>query len=324
MRRVPFALALALLAGDAAAHPLSFGRLELREEPGGTLRVVWRASGEAARLAAVRVDLPAHCAQVGDATAEPIEDGVARVARYRCRATLAGELVGVRGLDGAGLQVVARYAPLAGAPVDAVLDGARPGWVIPRGRGGSVGWRYLRLGVEHIATGWDHLAFVLGLALLARGRRALLAAVTAFTLGHSVTLALAALDLVHAPVRAVEACIAWSVVVVARAASLGAREAPGRCPPWTLAALFGLLHGLGFAGALAETGLAPGAVARSLVAFNVGVELGQVAFVAVALAVARAAARAGVDATRGRRAAALVIGAAGAYWCVVRARGFGA
>lgn len=319
--RAALAASVLLAGASVTAHPLSFGRVEARESPDGTLRVAWRFSGTADRVTSVRVALPARCTPVGDVAFDPIEDGVSRVARFRCGAPLAGDDLRVEGLDGSDVQVAARYVPAAGAPADAVLDASSPAWAVPRGAT-SVWGRYLALGVEHIATGWDHLAFVLGLALLVRGRRALLAAVTAFTLGHSVTLALAALGFVRAPVRAIEAAIAWSVVVVARAAIVGAGESPGRVPPWTLAALFGLLHGFGFAGALAEAGLTPGAVARSLVAFNAGVELGQVAFVALALLCARLAVRVGVDVAKGRRAVATAVGVAGAYWCFERVAGF--
>jgi hypothetical protein len=310
-------------AGEVAAHPLSFGRLELRECDDGSLAVTWRFTAAAERTVAVRPVLPARCVASGSDVSETLEDGVARVARYRCGSPIAGEVVEVLGLEGTDAQVIARYVPVGLPTVETVLDGGSGQWLLPRGRGSSSVWlRYVTLGVEHIATGWDHLAFVLGLALMVRGRRALLAAITAFTAGHSVTLALAALGLVHAPVRAIEAAIAWSVVVVARAAAVEGTDSPGRIAPWTLAALFGLLHGFGFAGALAETGFARGAITRSLLAFNVGVELGQVAFVAVALAAARIALRAGVSETGGRRAVALGVGVAGAYWCAQRAMAF--
>lgn len=322
MKRV-LAVALVLAAEPAAAHPLAFGRVELREDPAGRVQTAWRASGTAAELRALRVILPARCVAAGEPELAPFEDGIARVEHHRCGASLAGETLRVEGLAGTEVQLVARFVRADGVSADAVLDAARAGWAIPRGGGAGVAGRYVALGVEHIATGWDHLAFVLGLSLLVRGRRALLAAITAFTVGHSVTLAVAALGVVRAPVAALEAAIAWSVVVVARAALAGAETSSGRVPPWTLAALFGLLHGFGFAGALAETGLPSGAVARSLVAFNLGVELGQLAFVALALAVARLAARAGFDRARGRRAVATAIGVAGAYWCAQRALALG-
>lgn len=311
-------LLLVLVANTSFAHPLAFGRLELREEPSGLLRVTWRFSGTAAHLATLRVVLPSHCAPIGASWSEPIEDGIERITRYRCDGTFADAPLRVDGLDGSEGHVVLRYLPRHGPPADGVLNASTPTWQL-RHPTASVWTRYLVLGVEHIATGWDHLAFVLALSLLVHGNRALLAAVTGFTLGHSITLALAALGVVQVPTRPVEAAIAWSVVVVARAALVDVREAPGRVPPWALAVAFGLLHGFGFAGALGETGLAPGAVARSLLAFNLGVEFGQLVFVALLLSIAHLAHRAGVDRATGRRLAATLAGIVGAYGSLERA-----
>ena len=156
---------------------------------------------------------------------------------------------------------------------------------------------------------------------VARAPRRILASVTAFTLGHSATLALAALGVVHAPTRAVEAAIAWSLVVVAREAVVREREgAPRAGAPWAVAALFGLLHGFGFAGALAEVGLPRGAIVAALLAFNVGVELGQVAVTAVALLVAAQLARwlSAEQAAKARQAARAAVLVAGCAWLVSR------
>src|SRR6185295_4271413 len=139
---------------------------------------------------------------------------------------------------------------------------------------------YLRLGIEHILTGFDHLLFVLGLCLLIAGRRPLLWTLTAFTAGHSVTLSLAALGFVHVPQAPAEAAIAVTIVILARELAR-----PSTTPrllrrrPWAMAALFGLLHGLGFAGALADIGLPAGDIPLALFSFTVGIEIGQIAFV---------------------------------------------
>ena len=119
--RLALALALVLLAGEAAAHPLSFGRLEAREGRDGSLRVTWRFSAAAERLAAVRPVLPARCSPVGEVVTEPIEEGVARAARYRCGGAIAGETLGLSGLDGSGAQAIVRYVPALGEPVETVL-----------------------------------------------------------------------------------------------------------------------------------------------------------------------------------------------------------
>jgi hydrogenase/urease accessory protein HupE len=142
--------------------------------------------------------------------------------------------------------------------------------------------RNSRLGIRHILGGPDHLLFVLGLVLLVRGRRALAATVTAFTAGHSVTLSLAMLGVVHVPPAPVEALIAASIFVVA--VELRRDGATGR-RPWWMAGTFGLLHGLGFAGALAQVGLPDTDIPLALAAFNVGIEIGQLLFVAAVLSI---------------------------------------
>jgi len=184
--------------------------------------------------------------------------------------------------------------------------------------------RYVRLGVEHLAVGLDHLLFLLALVLVVfdprvereRPLRSLLLTVTGFTAGHAVTLSLAVLGGLTLPSAPVEACIALSIVFLAAElvrdpASLVFRR------PWLVAAGFGLLHGLGFAGALAELGLPPADAPEALVAFHVGLELAQLAFVALALGVLRAAR--GLAAHR--RWLAYAIGAVAAGWVALRLDG---
>src|ERR1019366_3355702 len=153
-------------------------------------------------------------------------------------------------------------------------------------RSGASGWtvvrQYVRLGVVHILTGYDHLLFLLLLVLLLRRVRSVLLAETAFTLSHSLSFSATALGWVHVSSTAAEACIALSLVLLA--ADVRIRGTPA--PAWRgarMAFVFGLVHGLGFAGGLREIGLPERAVAPALVSFGAGVELGQVAFLAVAL-----------------------------------------
>jgi len=176
-----------------------------------------------------------------------------------------------------------------GAPVGHYFQASTQGVEIPLGilRSSSaetrlgVAKRYLELGVEHILTGWDHLAFVLTLCLIASGLR-LLKLVSAFTVGHSMTLALATLGVVHVPIPPTEACIALSIAFMARAAVRRGTVPHGA----GLVFGFGLLHGLGFATALAESGIDRSEFFVGLVTFNLGVECGQLMFVAVVFAVA--------------------------------------
>ena len=147
---------------------------------------------------------------------------------------------------------------------------------------------YFRLGVEHILSGIDHLAFVAGLVLLVGAGRRLIGAITAFTVAHSVTLAAGTLGWVHAPAATIEALIAWSILFLAfelMRKDGGAKAITARLP-WIAAFAFGLLHGFGFAGALAETGLPHQEIPVALLLFNLGVEAGQLFFVGVLLALA--------------------------------------
>jgi len=163
--------------------------------------------------------------------------------------------------------------------------------VHPPGREAQIDFTHAsELGVTIAGDRLDHLLFELGLVLLVSGGRRLLAAVTGFTLGHSATLSLAALGLVRVPQGLVEVGIAASLFWLATRL---AREQPAgeRLPdPWRMPALFGLLHGLGFAGALAQAGLPDGEIPLALFAFNLGIEFGQLALVAALLAL-RAALR---------------------------------
>ena len=194
--------------------------------------------------------------------------------------------------------------------------------------------RYLHLGVEHILFGFDHLLFVLALVILVRDWRRVAATVTAFTLAHSITLAAATLSFVNVPGPPVEASIALSIMLVA-VEILNARR--GRASltlrlPWLIAFGFGLLHGFGFAGALAEVGLPKHAIPVALLFFNVGVEIGQLCFVAVVLGLIwllRRAASLRLQPTLMQRAfdqlekvIAYGIGAVAAYWVIERTTAF--
>ncbi len=195
-----------------------------------------------------------------------------------------------------------RPVPLAGPPA-------------PRKRW-ETATRFLRLGFEHILPyGPDHVLFVLGLALLSPRWTLLLAQVTAFTAAHTLTLALSTYGVVRLSPRVVEPLIALSIVYVAVENLLTERLRAGRI---ALVFAFGLLHGLGFAGALAALGLPAGERPLALLAFNVGVELGQIAVVLLAVALLASAVRLGVSRRRLVRPVSVLIGAAGLYWAVAR------
>jgi hydrogenase/urease accessory protein HupE len=182
--------------------------------------------------------------------------------------------------------------------------------------------RFLLLGVEHIFTGYDHIAFLLGLLLLGGTFRELVKVVTAFTAAHSITLALATLDVVRLPPRVVEPLIAASIVYVALENLWALRSPAARAQAvrhrWMLTFAFGLVHGFGFASVLAALNLPRSGVAAALVMFNVGVELGQICIVAVALPLLSRLRRARGFDPSGVRAASACVGALGVLWLVQR------
>lgn len=311
MRRGLIAALIAVAPSTAWGHPLALGLIELTERGDGRVAVSLRVSGTEQQGHAVTLDAPAGCALVAPLAVRSGDDAWQAAGEWRCPRGLRGAALLVRGLEGSEVQLITRAHLADGTLAEARLDDHQRAWVVPsRATGATVAWSYLRLGARHIAEGADHLAFVVCLALWIGRVRGIVAAVTGFTAGHSVTLALAATEAVRVPSRPVEACVALSVALLALEVASGRAAPKGQ---WWMAAGFGLLHGLGFASALRDIGLPREATATALAAFNAGVELGQVAFVALALGAAWAARRAGVDAVRARRWVADLAGA----WAVM-------
>lgn len=328
MKRVLAAL-LALLTGalaPAAAHEVRPGYLELREIASDTFAVVWKVPMRGAARLALDAELPAHCTAQTPVTSH--QDGAAQVNRWRvsCPGGLAGGTLRIAGLENTLTDVLVRVALADGRAQTARLQPSAPSFVVPADASWTaVAQTYLGLGVEHILLGIDHLLFVFALLLIVTGTRRLVAAITAFTVAHSITLAAATLGYVQVPQQPVEAVIALSILFLAtelvhrRQGRVGLAERR----PWTVAFVFGLLHGFGFAGALSDVGLPETAIPLALLFFNIGVELGQLAFVAAVLGIGWALR--GVSAASLRRvepAATYAIGAVAGYWTVERVVGF--
>ena len=214
--------------------------------------------------------------------------GGAYVERWRVSRPdgLVGQEVAIDGLNRGVSDVIVRLERLDGTSQMERLLPESPRFTVKAPTGtGEVAWSYLVLGVEHILGGIDHLLFVLALLLIVRGGKRILITITAFTVAHSITLVAATLGWLHVPGPPVEAMIALSIVFVAAEIIHGLRGRAGLTAraPWVVAFSFGLLHGFGFAGALAEVGLPEKAIPVALLTFNVGVELGQLVFVAIVL-----------------------------------------
>ncbi len=267
-------LLLLLVPGAAQAHALSPALLSLDEVDVDVWQARWvpptMAPGSPERPDLLAPSLPPGC--VGPRSAN--------LWTVTCADGLVGELR-IGGLEAASAEVVVRMEPLDGSSSVFVLRPEAPSVLVGR-RAEDRLLPWVALGIEHILLGADHLLFVLGFVLLVDDRRRLVWALTAFTAAHSLTLAGSALGAISLPGPPVEAIIALSIVLLAREL-LDERPSATRRWPWAVALLFGLVHGFGFAGALQELGLPRSNALGALLSFNVGVEIGQLGFVAVAL-----------------------------------------
>ena len=303
-----FALLPALLPSLACAHEMSMAEMELREMSRGEFLWQWSATNDKrAGTDDLRPQWPESCV---------VDSNVLHCGEKGLRGTLtidgvgkdySAALVKVFWLDGQSRV----YTLTAGQPKVQLYGSADD----QRGRG-EIASAYTVLGIEHILTGYDHLLFVFGLLFLVGFQRKLIWTITAFTAAHSLTLASAAMGWLTLRSPPVEATIALSIVLVAGEA-LHQRMTLARRWPALLAFLVGLVHGLGFAGALKEVGLPQNYLPTALLTFNVGVEIGQLMTVAVAWLAWRALRRVPQTAL-GRVPALYAIGAVAAYWSWVR------
>jgi len=320
-------LALGALASPAAAHEVRPAYLELRQVAAEEWDVLWKVPALDDRRLSVYVELPAGVEILGEPRGL-FADG-AYIERWSVRApadSLVGGEVHIAGLRSTRIDVLARVQHLGGATQTARILPSAPAFTVERSPSlANVARTYLELGVEHILLGVDHLLFVLALLLLVRGWRRLVGTITTFTVAHSLTLALASLGVVSVPGPPVEACIALSIVFVAAEVlrlQRGEESLTARAP-WIVAFTFGLLHGLGFAGALSDVGLPQQAIPTALLFFNLGVELGQVAFVAAVLGLLAVARRVPLRLPEWSRAVVpYAIGTLAVFWVLERASAF--
>ena len=311
-------------------HALQPGYLELRLINEEHYAVVWKKAAIKSRPMEIVAWLPENCDL--RSPEQSVWDGVAYVARWtaRCAGGLEGGVIRIEGLERTETDVLVRFDFADGVSQAHRLTPGDPSFTVPTQPSRfEVVETYLLLGVEHILSGFDHLLFVLALLILVTGVRRLVATVTAFTLAHSLTLAGATLGFVHVPGPPVEAIIALSIMFVAAEILPGRRGKHGLTEkyPWAIAFTFGLLHGFGFAGALAQIGLPEPSIPIALLFFNVGVEVGQLLFIAAVFAVIalarQLARRFGVQ--RPAWAGSLspyAIGGIAAFWVIQRIAGF--
>ncbi|HEX3479940.1 MAG TPA: HupE/UreJ family protein [Kofleriaceae bacterium] len=312
MRAAVVALAALIVlaaARPASAHGMRSAYVEITQTAPDRARIAIRGN---LPVLGVSLTAAAPCA-----VATTADTGT----ELRCSGALPGAALTVTGLGPIASEAVILLTFLDGTTATAVVTAGSPAWRIPDAADPgllTVAGRYVRLGVEHIATGADHLLFLLALVLCLRTLRAVMLAETAFTLSHTLSFSASSLGWIRVSSTAAEACIAVSLVLVALDVGRPTRDAPTEWKTAGLAFAFGLVHGLGFAGGLAEIGLPATAVPAALAGFAAGVEIGQVVFLAIAvtaLALARRAPRLERAAVQG---GAYAVGGIGAFWLVQR------
>jgi len=324
------AIIVALATAPAMADELRPAVIELAERGAGTWVLEWKLPVTASRgpdaMPLAQPVFPASCTPMGDVVQRAAALALLGRQALRCKGDLAGETFGLSALPGGG-DAIARFVPLDRAPQTFRLTPAAPGATIAAAPDTAQVLRdYFVIGAEHILFGWDHLLFVVALVLLVRRPWAVVKAATAFTVAHSLTLVATSLGYAGLPSRPVEALIALSIVFLALEA-LQLLRSPDRDSftrrfPWAVAFAFGLFHGFGFAGALADIGLPQGEVVTALLAFNLGVEAGQLVVIAGLLAglalLARIPHRAEAAVLR---LTIYAIGTIGSYWLIERVIG---
>tara|TARA_R110001606_G_scaffold11559_7_gene50119 strand:+ start:2891 stop:3880 length:990 start_codon:yes stop_codon:yes gene_type:complete len=278
---------LALCPTSARADELRPAYIEMTEQSPGQWSLLWKASTNSRLGQSGEIIIPENCKIEGERQREYSGSNILTRLALRCDGSVQGRTIGLKGLELSTTDALVRIAPMDSAMQTVRLTPDQPSATLAKPSViSNVAATYTILGFEHILLGFDHLFFVLALVLLLKGGWLVAKTVTAFTIAHSLTLVGTTLGLLSLPSQPVEAVIALSIIFLA-VEVVKAKPDDRRLSerfPWIVAFLFGLLHGFGFAGALAEIGLPEGDVPLALLTFNLGVEIGQLVIVALALA----------------------------------------
>jgi hydrogenase/urease accessory protein HupE len=320
-------LLLTSLAVNADAHRLQPAYLEINEQSAGKFSILWKRPFIGNKPMNINPQLPTNCSNITEPAVQTLTSGAVERWLVDCGSSgMINETIVIDGLPATQTDTLLKVQLIDGNMHTTVLRPESSSFLVPaKASKSKVAGSYLLLGIEHILGGFDHLLFVLGLLLIVRSTMLLIKTITSFTLAHSVTLALAALGFVHVPQAPVEAVIALSIIFLATELVKQHRGETGLTTkaPWLVALCFGLLHGFGFAGALTEVGLPQSDIPLALLFFNVGVEVGQLMFVAGVLVVTWM-----INKIKFRwpvwmeQAPAYVIGSLAAFWFIQRTVSF--
>ncbi len=313
-------MALSLLS--AQAHEVRPGYIDILETTADHYDVKWKQPVKDAQDSVTGLGLrpvfPTNCQAVG--THDVVRRPGVLVERFQlhCAGGLMGQPLGVEGLQRTITDIFVHLKTVQGEILGFRLTPEAP--VIVLGQDSQSVWSYFTLGVEHLALGLDHILFIIGLALVTTHWRRLFWVVTAFTLAHSITLALSIFDIMRVPPAAIEAVIALSIIYVALEIGRPDPNALATRYPQFIAFLFGLVHGFGFAGVLSEIGLPRGETALALLLFNMGLEVGQFIVIAIILMLGGLAARWHLQVYRGQfyTATSIILGGIASFWVLTR------
>ena len=307
----------------AFAHEIRPALLQIEEFQPGVFDVTWKLPGRGDRALGLEPILPANLTLQGPVSIRRVPGAWVQRGTYKSDGTpVVGQHISIEGLSALQTDVLLRIELHDGSTHSAILRPNTPAFDIPaRESRKEVALATWKMGVIHILEGYDHLLFLLALMLIVAGFWPLVKTITAFTVAHSITLALATLGVVHFPSTPTEAVIALSIVFLAAEV---VRKRQGEVVlteryPWVVAFGFGLIHGLGFAGALSQIGIPPDEVPLALLMFNLGVETGQIFFVTVVALVLAGVRRLRLAPPRGTwRLAPYAIGGLASFWTIQR------
>jgi hydrogenase/urease accessory protein HupE len=317
-------IALVLIfSGDLAfAHEVRPGFLELRETGPNAYSFLWKKPSGGEVEIYIAPIIPEECRLTTSGRQQLTPGALIVRGTMQCKNGIEGKTLAIDGLEATITDVIVRVHHDDGRLESHLLKPVNPSVTLGAK---TTGWQrsqmYLRIGIEHILFGIDHLLFVLGLLLIVADWRMLLKTITSFTLAHSITLAIATLGYASAPVKPLSAAIALSILFLGPEI---VRRWRGQTSftirhPWIVAFAFGLLHGFGFASGLTSMGLPTAEIPLALLLFNLGVEIGQVGFVALVLLLLRSLTMLQIRWPRWvEYAPGYAVGIAGAYWTIQR------
>ena len=280
---------LFLFFSTLIADTINPSLLSIKENKLGWYDVNWKVPTKNNKALSIDAHLPESLELIGTAQQKIVPGAYIETSRFKTKeGSILGKKISVEGLEATQSQVLLRLEMNDGSVFTTILGPEKSEFIVPlKPSKLDVAIEYWKMGTIHILEGSDHLLFVFSLLLIVIGFKQLIKAITAFTVAHSITLVLTTLGWIHLPAAPTEAIISLSIMFLA--AEIVLKQRGGTCMteqyPWLVAGFFGLFHGLGFAGALAEIGIPESEVPLSLLMFNIGVETGQLIFIAVVLVI---------------------------------------